>query len=136
MKRGELIAGLVGAVAFPREIAAQPVERTCMVRALLPGVSSYDMLRGQLAELGFVEGRNLVVDVRVGAPDQLPRMARELVATKPDVGDGGVRSAHRHERCWEQRLHCRVWARPSGARFRPNSLGPWRELDGRGHPGG
>ncbi len=85
MKRREFIAGLVGAVAFPREIAAQPAERTYRLGVLSPGVSSYDMLRGQLAKLGFVEGRNLVVDVRVGAPDQLPRMARELVATKPDV---------------------------------------------------
>src|SRR5215204_6736768 len=53
--------------------------------SLSPSVSSYDTLRGQLAKLGFIEGRNLVVDVRVGAPDQLPRMAHELVATKPDV---------------------------------------------------
>ena len=85
MKRRELITGLVGSLAFPREMAAQPAERTYRLGVLSPGLSSYDTLRGQLAKLGFIEGRNLVVDVRVGAPDQLPRMAHELVATKPDV---------------------------------------------------
>jgi len=32
-----------------------------------------------------VEGRNLQADVRVGSPEQLPTMARDLVASKPDV---------------------------------------------------
>jgi putative tryptophan/tyrosine transport system substrate-binding protein len=85
MRRRELIAGLVGAVAWPREIAAQPPERTYRLGVLSPGGASYEALRGQLAKLGFIEGRNLVVDVRVGAPEHLPRIARELVATKPDV---------------------------------------------------
>jgi putative ABC transport system substrate-binding protein len=39
----------------------------------------------ELAKQGYVEGGNLVVEVRVGAPDQLPELARELVATRPDV---------------------------------------------------
>ena len=85
MRRREVIAGVVGAVVWPREIAAQRAERTYRLGVLSPGVSSYDTLRGQLAKLGFIEGRNLIVDVRVGAPDELPRMARELAATKPDV---------------------------------------------------
>src|SRR5215203_1474833 len=85
MKRREVITGLIGSLAFPRGLAAQPAERTYRLGVLSPGLSSYDTLRGQLAKLGFIEGRNLVVDVRVGAPDQLPRMAHELVATKPDV---------------------------------------------------
>jgi len=85
MRRREIIAGLVGAVAWPGDMAAQPAQRMYRLGVLSPSVSSYDTLRGQLAKLGFIEGRNLVVDVRVGAPDQLPRMAHELVATKPDV---------------------------------------------------
>ena len=85
MKRRDMITGLVGSVAFPGGMAAQPAERTYRLGVLSPGMSSYDTLRGQLAKLGFIEGRNLVVDLRVGAPDELPRMARELVATKPDV---------------------------------------------------
>src|SRR5215203_2506163 len=85
MRRREVVAGLIGAVAWPREMVAQPAQRTYRLGVLSPGVSSYETLRGQLGKLGFIEGRNLVVDVRVGAPDELPRMARELVATKPDV---------------------------------------------------
>jgi putative tryptophan/tyrosine transport system substrate-binding protein len=85
MRRRKVVAGLIGAMAWPREMVAQPAQRTYRLGVLSPGVSSYETLRGQLGKLGFIEGRNLVVDVRVGAPDELPRMARELVATKPDV---------------------------------------------------
>src|SRR5215213_11965121 len=85
MRRREIIAGLVGAVAWAGDMAAQPAQRMYRLGVLSPSVSSYDTLRGQLAKLGFIEGRNLVVDLCVGAPDQLPRMAHELLATKPDV---------------------------------------------------
>jgi putative tryptophan/tyrosine transport system substrate-binding protein len=111
MKRREVVTGLVGSLAFPRGLAAQPTERTHRPGVLSPGLSSYDTLRGQLAKLGFIEGRNLVVDVRVGAPDQLPRMADELAATKPDV----------------------VMA--VSAAVAAKSLPPWRERNRRGHLG-
>ena len=39
----------------------------------------------ELARLGFVEGRNLEFHVRSGVVDALPGLARELLATKPDV---------------------------------------------------
>jgi putative tryptophan/tyrosine transport system substrate-binding protein len=39
----------------------------------------------ELAKLGFVEGRNLAFDGRVGEPDALPGMMRDLLAGKPDV---------------------------------------------------
>ena len=38
-----------------------------------------------LATRGFVEGRNLAVDVRIGAEGQMPELARALVSEKPDV---------------------------------------------------
>jgi len=38
-----------------------------------------------LATHGFVEGRNLVVDVRVGTEEQLPALALTLVDDKPDA---------------------------------------------------
>ena len=46
----------------------------------------------ELARLGFAEGRNLVFDGRVGEPDALPGLMRELLAAKPDavVGVGPV----------------------------------------------
>jgi len=39
----------------------------------------------ELARLGFVEGRNLVFDGRVGEPDALPGLMRELLAGQPDA---------------------------------------------------
>src|SRR3954452_1737562 len=38
-----------------------------------------------LASRGFVEGRNLVVDVRIGAEEQMQELAQALVADKADV---------------------------------------------------
>jgi hypothetical protein len=38
-----------------------------------------------LATRGFVEGRNLVVDFRVGTEEQMPALAQALVDDKPDV---------------------------------------------------
>jgi putative ABC transport system substrate-binding protein len=39
----------------------------------------------ELAKRGFVEGANLVIEMRIGPPDKLPELARELVATRPDA---------------------------------------------------
>jgi hypothetical protein len=39
----------------------------------------------ELARLGFVEDRNLVFDARVGQPDALPGLMRELLAGQPDA---------------------------------------------------
>lgn len=38
-----------------------------------------------LVTRGFVEGRNLVVDVRVGTKEQMPELAQALVGYKADV---------------------------------------------------
>jgi putative ABC transport system substrate-binding protein len=39
----------------------------------------------ELAKQGFVEGANLVIETRAGAPNQLPKLARELTAVRPDA---------------------------------------------------
>ena len=39
----------------------------------------------ELAREGFVIGRNMTIEERIGPPDQIPSLARELVASKPDV---------------------------------------------------
>jgi putative ABC transport system substrate-binding protein len=38
-----------------------------------------------LVTRGFIEGRNLVVDLRIGTAEQLPQLAQALVGDKPDV---------------------------------------------------
>src|ERR1700730_12356015 len=40
----------------------------------------------ELAKQGYVEGGNLVVEIRVGAPDKLPELARELGGYRPRGG--------------------------------------------------
>jgi len=55
------------------------------VLSLVSNPATRSAALSQLAELGFVEGRNLVVDVRVGSAEQMPTLARELVGTGPDV---------------------------------------------------
>jgi putative ABC transport system substrate-binding protein len=44
-----------------------------------------DRIRTELAGRGYVSGRNLVFDERLGTADQMPRLTQELVAARPDV---------------------------------------------------
>jgi putative ABC transport system substrate-binding protein len=55
------------------------------VLSLVNNPAMHNAALSQLAERGFVEGRNLVVDIRVGTAEQMPALARELVAAGPDV---------------------------------------------------
>src|SRR6267143_4578059 len=47
----------------------------------------WETLRQRLRELGYLEGQNVAFESRVGEgkPDQLPRLAAELVRLKVDV---------------------------------------------------
>src|SRR4051794_34929632 len=51
----------------------------------------------ELAKLGFIEGRNLVLDERAGDRASMPRLARSLVLGKPDaiiaIGIDAIRAA-------------------------------------------
>ena len=51
------------------------------------GGTYIEALRGGLRELGYVEGQNLLLEIRSaeGRPDRLPRLAAEILATRPDV---------------------------------------------------
>jgi putative tryptophan/tyrosine transport system substrate-binding protein len=55
------------------------------------GVANFEAFRTKLEELGYVEGKNLQLDVRLAEGDlaRLPALARELVALSPDVIVGG-----------------------------------------------
>ena len=79
--------------AVPLVAIAQPAGRVCHVGILRPAtpLPSDPILGNWLAkplqELGYVEGRNLVVEVRFAEDkfDRLPRLARELAQLRPDV---------------------------------------------------
>ena len=51
------------------------------------GGTYIEALRGGLRELGYVEGQNLLLEIRSaeGRPDRLPRLAAEILGTRPDV---------------------------------------------------
>ena len=95
MRRREFITLLGGAVAaWPLAARAQQRERTRRMGVLIPyskddyyaKVQFSALLQG-LADLGWVEGRTLQMDVRwaAGNSDLVRAYAKELVALQPDV---------------------------------------------------
>jgi hypothetical protein len=88
MRRREVIA-VLGAAAWSGAIWAQPAERVHRLGALLPAAQVARSFREatvpELAKLGFVEGRNLVIDARLVPSDKMPVVAAELVRSNPDA---------------------------------------------------
>src|SRR5687768_9008086 len=84
-------AGLWLATALLGAAHAQTPDRTYRLGVLATGPTAIETMRlitfAELAKHGFVEGRNLVVDVRFGhaAFLRVGGMARQLVDAKPDV---------------------------------------------------
>jgi putative ABC transport system substrate-binding protein len=90
MRRREFIAVLGGAATWPLAVRAQ---RSAMpvigflgpapAAAYLPRVEA---LRAGLRDLGYVEGKNIVIEFRwAERAEQLPEMAAELVRMKVDI---------------------------------------------------
>ena len=81
---------LLWSMAFAQSAPAQPApERIYRVGLISVSVNSIERLRRyavpELAQRGFVEGRNLTLESRFGEPHQILEIARELAGTKPDV---------------------------------------------------
>jgi putative tryptophan/tyrosine transport system substrate-binding protein len=92
MRRREFIAGLGGAVAWPLAARAQQTERIRRVGFLHPfpdGPYGFRprvvALRQGLTQLGWIEGRNLRIDLYPGPQAQIDDRAAELVRSAPDV---------------------------------------------------
>jgi putative tryptophan/tyrosine transport system substrate-binding protein len=94
MRRREFIAGLGGAVAWPMTARAQQGDRVRRIGVLIgffendPEAKAYLYTFTQgLADLGWIDGRNLRLDVRWagGSVDLARTYAQELVALQPDV---------------------------------------------------
>ena len=95
MRRREFISLLSGmVVAGPRAVMAQGAANRPLIAVLVPGKAvnytyarSLEGLRVGLRDLGYVEGKNIVIEYRSaeGNYDRLPELAAELVRLKPDV---------------------------------------------------
>jgi putative ABC transport system substrate-binding protein len=64
-------------------------EKVYRLGKLAPSAASLEITRSvtlpELAKLGFEEGRNFVLEERVGDAEAVPGLARELLLTKPDA---------------------------------------------------
>ena len=78
-------------LATPLAAEAQPTAKVWRVGVLMdlypPNANPPQALRQRLRDLGYIEGRNLVIDWRyqLGQSDRLPALAAELVRLKPDI---------------------------------------------------
>lgn len=105
MKRRAFMAGLSGAMLSSTALAQTP-GRTYRVAVISPAAISAaeirDVVFPELARLGFVEGRNLVVTMHVGHSSELSQLGRAAMATNPDVviasTNASVRAVLAHSR--------------------------------------
>jgi putative ABC transport system substrate-binding protein len=92
MRRRDFLAGMATG-AMPRSVGAQQPDKTARVGVLVPGPpdpganETYQAFGKALRDLGWIEGQNLTLEFRYANNryDELPRLARELVALKSDV---------------------------------------------------
>jgi putative ABC transport system substrate-binding protein len=94
MKRRDFITLLGGAAAWPLAAHAQQGERMRRIGVLMPSAADdpefqarITALLQQLAQLGWIDGRNVRIDIRWGVADidRIRKYAAELVALAPDV---------------------------------------------------
>src|SRR4051812_28685480 len=80
-----------GVLAAPLAAAAQQGAKSARIGYLanVPAANPhlYEAFRQGLRDLGYVEGRNVAIEVRAaeGKPERFPALAAELVALKVDV---------------------------------------------------
>ena len=98
MRRREFIALVGGIVGAPLAAEAQQAVRVAQIGylsgRLAAGRHLFEAFRQGLRDLGYVEGRNVVIEYRdaEGKLERVPALAAELVALKVDVilAEGGT----------------------------------------------
>ena len=87
-RRQFLLAVHCGAL-LPSWASAQESGRVYRMAVISPAERPVEEVRNlqlpELARLGFVVGRNLTLTTYVGPPALMPELARQAIATKPDV---------------------------------------------------
>ena len=89
MDRRQFLLAVLCGTLLPSLASAQEPGRLYRIAMVSPSELAAEQLRSlqlpELARLGFVEGRNLTMTAHVGAPARMPELAREAIATNPDV---------------------------------------------------
>src|SRR5262245_10516821 len=91
MKRRTFVTGLGAVLAAPLAAEAQQAEKVARIGYLSTSLAAtphiQEAFRQGLRDLGYVEGRNVVIEYRdaEGKHERLPALAAELVALKVDV---------------------------------------------------
>jgi putative tryptophan/tyrosine transport system substrate-binding protein len=95
MRRRGFITLIGGVAAWPLLARAQQSSaKVWRVAYLSPGFldnpvdrATFDVFRAAMRELGYIEGKNLVIDTRTaeGKAERLPSLTNELIALRPDV---------------------------------------------------
>ena len=93
MQRRRFLAALAGAAAVPPVTGWAQRAKTWRIGYLMPGfimgpdLKLFEVFRQELNRLGYVEGKNLIIDKRQaeGRNDRLPGLVSELIALQPDV---------------------------------------------------
>src|SRR5262245_59251057 len=94
MRRRDFLKVTAGSIAWPLAAHAQQGERVRRIGVLLPSAADdpeYEArmkaFSERLAQLGWVDGRNIQIEKRwgVGDPERTRKFAAELVALAPDV---------------------------------------------------
>src|SRR5260370_12757623 len=93
LKRGDFVAGLFGAAAWPVVARAQQPERLRLIAYITSNAENGPdsmwaaSFRKGLEEHGWIDGRNVRIDYRFGGGDATltPKLAKELVELRPDV---------------------------------------------------
>jgi ABC-type uncharacterized transport system substrate-binding protein len=102
MRRREFITLLGGAAAtWPLAARAQqlspdrPIVGVLAPQSQAASARNIEAFRKGLRDLGYVEGRNITLEIRYGdgLPERLPQLAAELVALKPAVIRAGSSAA-------------------------------------------
>jgi putative ABC transport system substrate-binding protein len=94
MRRRTFIAGLGSAAAWPVVARSQQAERMRRIGVLISGNEEDPVLKARvsaltqaLADLGWTDGRNVLMDLRRSDPDinRIRAFAQELVGSQPDI---------------------------------------------------
>jgi putative ABC transport system substrate-binding protein len=89
MDRRQFLLAVPCGALLPSLALAQEPGRVYRMAVISPSELAAEQVRNlqlpELARLGFVVGRNLTMTTHVGPPARMPELAREAIATKPDV---------------------------------------------------